>query len=459
MSKKYHFWISGCQMNYADARQVATKLEALGYRMTPTAEEADVIVMQTCTVRQQAEDKAHGRLQSLRPLKEARPELTLAMMGCIVGVKGNQILEQRYPYVDVWLPPASDGDPLISHLLQGEDQAIDAADLSQRFAIQDGDVILPADQKGTLISAPVAVVYGCSHACTFCIIPNRRGIERTRPIGEIVAEVRGLVEQGVKEVVLLGQIVDRYGKDIPDGPDLADLLRVVHQVDGLERIRFLTSHPNYMTDRILQAVAELPKVMPQIEVPIQAGDDEVLYNMKRGYTAQQYRDLIYRIRELVPGAAIHNDIIVGFPGETAEQFQRTYALLAELEFDKVHIARYSPRPGTLSSRKMADDVPDSEKRRRFQEIESLQKEISTRKMKEWRGRTVEVLVEERQKGRWRGRTPQGKLVFFDDERNLRGQLVNVAISYTGPWSMSGKALDRLSVNGKLLAQNIPLNLV
>lgn len=441
MSKKYHFWISGCQMNFADARQVANRLEQFGYQATSEAEEADVIVLQTCTVRQQAEDKAYGRLQSLRPLKETNPDLTLAMMGCVVGVRGNDSLAERFPYVDVWMPPASDGLPLVSHLLQADDLELDLQIISQRYALQDELTVLPDHQKGNLVSAPVAVVYGCSHACSFCIIPQRRGIERTRPVGEIVAEVRSLVAQGVKEVVLLGQIVDRYGKDIVDGPDLADLLTVVHNVKGLERIRFLTSHPNYMSDKILEAVASLPKVMPQIEVPIQAGDDGVLRNMKRGYTADQYRQLVHRIRTIVPDAAIHNDIIVGFPGESDEQFQQTYEVIRDLKFDKVHIARYSPRPGTVSARRMADDVPDMEKRRRFQALEALQKNISERLMARWLGQVVEVLVEDKYKGRWRGRSPQGKLVFFDDDRELRGQLVKVHITYTGPWSMSGQVND------------------
>jgi tRNA-2-methylthio-N6-dimethylallyladenosine synthase len=459
MPKKYHFWISGCQMNYADARQVANRLERMGYRGTASADDADVIILQTCTVRQQAEDKALGRLQSLRPLKESKPDLTLAMMGCVVGVKGSEELEARYPYVDVWMPPATDGSPLVSHLLQGEDQIFEEQNTRHRFAVQDGEVIVPTHKKGKSISAPIAVVYGCSHACTFCIIPHRRGIERTRPIGEIVAEVRSLVDQGVREVILLGQIVDRYGKDIPDGPDLADLLRVVHQVEGLERIRFLTSHPNYMTDKILYAVSDLPKVMPQIEVPIQAGDDEILREMKRGYTVQDYRQLIHRIREIIPSAAVHNDIIVGFPGESEAQFRRTYDLLAELEFDKVHIARYSPRTGTVSARRMKDDVPEAEKRKRFHQLESLQKEISSRKMGGWLGQTVEVLVEDKHKGRWRGRTPQGKLVFFDDDRNRRGELVQVEITYAGPWSLSGVPADHRRAPAGQRTQSIPLTLI
>lgn len=429
-------------MNYADARRVATELEKLGYRATPRMEDADIVVLETCTVRQQSEDKAYNKLQNLRPLKTKRPDMTVAVMGCVVGVRGNDTLAKRFPFVDVFMEPSTDGQPLITHLLQDSDREIDEAATLTRHAWQDGEVILPTDQRGKMVSAPVAVVYGCSHACTFCIIPQKRGIERSRPVGEIVSEVRSLVAQGVKEVVLLGQIVDRYGYDVADGPDLADLLRVVNEVDGLERIRFLTSHPNYMTDRILRAVAELPKVMPQIEVPIQAGNNDVLMAMKRGYTREEYRVLVHRIREIIPDAAIHGDIIVGFPGETAAQFQDTYDILAELRLDKVHLARYSPRPGTVSARRMDDDVADEEKRRRHQLLEDLHREVSSEKMAVYLGETVEVLVEDREKGRWRGRTPHNKLVFFEDPRDLRGRLVNVHINHTGPWSMSGRPVDQ-----------------
>ena len=458
MTKKYHFWITGCQMNYADARRVATELEHLGYRATPRAEEADVIVLQTCTVRQQSEDKALNKLHSLRPLKAQHPDLTVAMMGCVVGVRGNAALEKQFPFVDVFMEPATDGGPLVARLTQEDDGRFEQATTAQRHLLQDGDVILPAGQRGALVSAPVAVVYGCSHACTFCIIPHKRGRERSRPVGAIASEARKLVAQGVKEVVLLGQIVDRYGYDVSDGPDLADLLRVVSEVDGLERVRFLTSHPNYMTDKILYAVRELAKVMPQIEVPIQAGDDQVLAAMKRGYTAEQYRRLVHRIREIAPEAAIHCDVIVGFPGETAAQFQKTVDLLAELKLDKVHLARYSPRPGTVSARNLADDVPEEEKRRRFQVVETLQKEISEAKMARYLGQVETVLVEERRQQRWYGRNPQGKLVFFDDPRALRGQVVRVRVTHTGPWSMSGTAVDKPRVQpaGLSSTESIPL---
>ncbi|MCA9968962.1 MAG: tRNA (N6-isopentenyl adenosine(37)-C2)-methylthiotransferase MiaB [Anaerolineales bacterium] len=453
MSKKYNFWITGCQMNYADARRVATELEKLGYRATSRTEEADVVVLQTCTVRQQSEDKAYGKLQNLAHLKAQRPGMTIAVMGCVVGVRGNEALEARFPYVDVFMEPSTDGMSLVSHLTQGDVEAYERAATEQRHAWQDEEVVLPVHQRNRLVSAPVAVVYGCSHACTFCIIPQKRGRERSRPVGEIAAEVRSLVAQGVREVVLLGQIVDRYGYDVPDGPDLADLLGVINQIEGLARIRFLTSHPNYMSDKILHAVRDLPKVMPQIEVPIQAGDDAVLAQMRRGYTQQQYRALVRHIREVVPGAAVHSDIIVGFPGESAAQFQQTYDVLAELQLDKIHLARYSPRPGTVSARGMEDDVPDAEKRRRFHLIEDLNKRISEEKMAAYLGDTVQVLVEDRQKGRWRGRTPHNKLVFFDDPRPLRGALVDVAISHTGPWSMSGHAVDRPA---EAVGESIPL---
>ncbi|HSM58801.1 MAG TPA: tRNA (N6-isopentenyl adenosine(37)-C2)-methylthiotransferase MiaB [Candidatus Sulfomarinibacteraceae bacterium] len=441
--KKYHFWITGCQMNYADARRVATELERYGYRSTPRAEDADVIVLETCTVRQQSEDKAYNKLHALRPLKEDNPDKTIAVMGCVVGVRGNEKLSKTFPFVDVFMEPASDGGPLISHLMQTHALQVEQQGTEQRHLMQDGEVILPVKQRGRMVSAPVAVVYGCSHACTFCIIPQKRGRERTRAIGSIVSEARSLVQQGVKEVVLLGQIVDRYGYDIPDGPDLADLLRAVSEVDGLERVRFLTSHPNYLTDKILYAVRDLPKVMPQIEVPVQAGDDEVLERMRRGYTADQYRRLVERIRRIVPDAAIHCDIIVGFPGETGAQFQKTYDLLGELRLDKLHLARYSARPGTVSARNLEDDVPDEEKWRRFYLVEELNEEISEEKMRDYLGQTVPVLVEDKRKGRWYGREPRGKLVFFEDSRRLRGSVVDVHVTHTGAWSMSGVAADRV----------------
>jgi tRNA-2-methylthio-N6-dimethylallyladenosine synthase len=433
---KYHIWTEGCQMNVADSLRVASALEQLGYLSTPQPEQADVIVLNTCVVRQSAEDKAYGRLHSLRPLKTQRPELVINLMGCLVGVKGYDALKKRFPYVDVFSPP-SDPGPLIAYLTQDESRSIELNETQRRFAAMDGDLILPAGERGRLVATHIPVVLGCSHACTFCIIPYRRGVERSRPVGDIVAEGRALVRQGVKEITLLGQIVDRYGKDIPDGPNLAALLRLMHEIEGLERIRFLTSHPNWMTEELLEAVAELPKVMPHIEVPVQAGDDLVLENMKRGYTSDDYRRLIALIRKHVPQAAIATDVIVGFPGESEAQFQQTYDLLAELKLDVAHLARYSTRPGTVADRRMVDDVPDEEKWRRFRVLEELQESIAAEINARCLGETVQVLFEEKVRGRWRGRTPTNKLVFTESTENLRGQIRDVCITWAGPWSMQG----------------------
>src|SRR5512147_151420 len=434
---KYHIWTEGCQMNVADSQRVGSSLEHLGYTFTDKAEEADVIVLNTCVVRQSAEDKALGRLSSLLPLKRRNPDLVINLMGCLVGVRGAEKLRERLPYVDVFSPP-SDPGPLVSYLSQGEIRSLEDSETTRRFLMMDDELILPQHERGQLISAHVPIVYGCSHACTFCIIPFRRGIERSRPVGDIVAEIRSLAAQGVKEVTLLGQIVDRYGKDIPDGPNLAGLLRVVHDApgaEGIERIRFLTSHPNYFGEDLMQAVAELPKVMPHIEVPIQAGDDEVLLNMKRGYTQKDYRDLVDLIRKKIPGCSIATDIIVGFPGETDEQFMETYRVLADLKLDVAHLARYSSREGTVATRRMEDNISDEEKMRRFRMLEELQESVVAEINQQYLGQTVEVLFEEKVKGRWRGRTPTNKLVFVESEEDLRGKVLPVTVTWTGPWSM------------------------
>jgi tRNA-2-methylthio-N6-dimethylallyladenosine synthase len=432
-------------MNDADSQRVASELEKLGYHYVDQAEEADIVVLNTCVVRQQAEDKIYGRLGSLKPLKEQRPETIIGLMGCLVGVRNAGPLQKRFPWVDVFMPP-SDPEPLLNYLadqgLMDEGQALEQAEVARRHQLQDrmDELVLPVHLQGKLVTANVPVVLGCSHACSFCIIPYRRGAERSRSVGVIVSEVRSLVDQGVREVTLLGQIVDRYGKDIPDGPTLSDLLHAVHDVEGLERIRFLTSHPNWMTEELLDTVAELPKVCEHIEVPVQAGDDAVLEAMKRGYTTADYRRLIDRIRAKLPDTAINTDIIVGFPGESRGAFQRTYDLLAELQLDKAHIAKYSPRPGTVSERRMVDDVPAKEKEYRRRTLDALQQEIVAEINSDLLDQTMEILVEGKKKGKWYGRTRTNKLVFFQDGQKVDwlGQLVPVEITWTGPWSMQGE---------------------
>jgi tRNA-2-methylthio-N6-dimethylallyladenosine synthase len=484
--RKYHIWTIGCQMNVADSNHVAAELEKIGFNPTDEIDEADVVVLNTCVVRQSAENKGIGKAGSLKPWKEARSHRTLALMGCMVGVKPSPKLMEDFPHVDVFMAP-SEASPLIGHLREAEIAAevshIEREQLARRYQIQ--DEVQPVGTVQSIkhlalsgdvpVAAHVPIVYGCSHACTFCIIPFRRGVERSRPLDEIVNEIKGLVSQGVREVTLLGQIVDRYGydwrgdlgnsasvsayqgidadEDISHTPhyDLADLLGAVHQIEGLWRIRFLTSHPNYMTDRILKAVRDLPKVCPHIEVPVQAGNDEVLARMKRGYTNADYRALVHRIREIIPDVAINTDIIVGFCGETDAQFEDTYQILADLALDKVHLARYSPRPGTVSERRMIDDVPEEEKIRRHKALEALQEEVCARINARLLGETVEVLVESEHKGKWRGRTPQNKLVFVESDLDLRGRLIEAQITWTGPWSMQARFVRDVSPEGEQIA--------
>ena len=423
-------------MNFSDSQRVSSALEDLGYERVRKPDEADVVVLNTCVVRQSAEDKATGYLSSLRPLKKKKPSMIINVMGCLVGVKDPVQLRQRFPYIDVFSPP-SDPTPLIKYLKEHEDLQSELALTDQRFEWMDNGFRLPKAEKGA-VCAFIPVVYGCSHACTYCIIPYRRGAEVSRPKADIIHEVQALASQGVKEITLLGQIVDRYGKDLTDGSTLASLLRELHTIEGIERLRFLTSHPNWFNDELLNAVAELPKIMPHFELPAQAGDDEVLKNMRRGYTNSQYREMVAGIRERIPGSSIATDIIVGFPGETAEQFQKTYDLLADLKLDVAHLARYSTRPGTVADRHFPDDVPDEEKWNRFRLLEDLQEKILTEKHAPYINTVFPVLFEQKVKKRWKGRTPTNKLVFVETEENLGSQVRQVKITWSGPWSLIGE---------------------
>jgi len=435
----YYLWTIGCQMNFADSRRAAEELEKLGYRETERPQDADLILLNTCVVRQSAEDRVTGRLTSLAGLKRRKPEVKLALMGCFV----NEIpaLAHSYPWVDLFVRP-SDVEAVVA---LAREQA--GRGRQDALAVEE-TVPRPAADGRSPVSVGVAISYGCDHLCTYCIVRLRRGPEVSRPVDEIVAEVQALAAGGGREVTLLGQNVDSYGHDLAGAdrqasggrwhPDLADLLEAVHEVEGLARIRFLTSHPADMTGRLIQTAARLPKVCEHMEVPVQSGDDGVLRRMGRGYTAAQFRDLVERIRGEMPGVGLATDVIVGFPGETRRQFEATYRLLEELRFDMVHVAAYSPRPGTPAAR-LDDDVPAEEKERRRKAVDDLQERIVGEINAGLLGQTVEVLVEERHRGKWRGRTRSNKLVFFDTEEiDWTGKLVQVRITRTGPWSMQGE---------------------
>ena len=401
-------------MNKAESERLGSYLEQLGYQPTTTVEEADIIVLNSCVVRQSAENRVIDKLNALKSLKKSNPGVTLALTGCLVNSELDQ-LKQSFPHVDYFFKPG-DYPPWLEE----------------------------AKSKPVLPQYPspstfVPIIQGCDNFCSYCIVPYRRGRERSRPVEEIVGEVKELVHRGVKEVTLLGQNVDSYGHDLPGKPDLADLLSELNTVNGLVRIRFLTNHPKDMSPRLIEAVAYLDKVCEQISLAVQSGNDEILEAMGRGYTVEQYYRLVTEIRSKIPEVALSTDVIVGFPSETQLQFQQTVNLLSELRFDTVHVAAYSPRPGTIASRKFEDNIPLTEKRGRLHKIEQVQEKIATEINAQLLGKTVEVLVGGKKKGKWQGRTRTGKLVFFSDNNDCLGQLVRIRIEKTSPWSLQGEA--------------------
>ncbi len=427
--KKYSIWTIGCQMNESESAQVGAALELAGYRPAPAESEADVIVLNSCVVRNSAEQKVVGKLGALQRLKRANPDLKIALTGCMVTGQ-EAALTKRFPHVDLFFRPSAVErlTEIVPELAGVED---DLTELPHYYGA--------AEQRGQ-VTAFMPIIFGCNYVCSYCIIPYRRGKERSRPLLSVVGEGWMLAKRGVREITLLGQTVNAYGHDLPGTPDLADLLAEVDRVEGIERIRFLTSHPQKMTTKLIRAVADLPRVCEHINLPVQAGHDETLRRMRRNYTTDDYRRVIHEIRETIPNVTIATDIIVGFAGETEAQFRGTLDLLGELELDVVHVAMYSPRPKTISSH-WDDDVPPEEKHRRHGAVEQLQEGIATRKKARLLGGTHEVLVDGQAKGRWRGRTRGNQLVFFDApgaEPDWLGKLVNVRVTETHPWYVVGE---------------------
>ena len=420
---RYHLWTVGCQMNAADSERLGLSLDELGYESVGRAEDADIVVLNSCVVRQGAEDKVVGRLDSLKSYKRDNPDATIALMGCMVGPR-TDALRERFPHVDFFLRP-QDFTALVEF----------AADRQGLSCDTDQAFLVPARPT---VSTFVPIIQGCDEFCTYCIVPYRRGRETSRPVEELVREAEMLAARGAKEITLLGQIVDRYGHDLPGKPDLADLLRALDPVEGLGRIRFLTSHPRDMSQRILDAVAELPKVCEHLNLPFQAGADAVLERMRRPYTISRYLELIDRARETIPGVAISTDVIVGFCGETDEEFQSTLDVLERVRFDVVHVAPYSTRPGTIADRKLTDDVPPGLKIQRRKAVEELQERIAAELNAPLAGTRQEILVERHARDAWTGRTRTNKIVHVQsDDADLEGRLLDVDITRAGPWSLTG----------------------
>jgi tRNA-2-methylthio-N6-dimethylallyladenosine synthase len=424
-------------MNISDSERLEAALQSVGYSPVEQAEQADFIVLNSCSVRESAEDRILGKLGSLAHLKETRPETQIVLWGCMVGPDNQSIFRNRLPMVDHFVSPSA------------VDEVI--ARVPNPVYSFDEPVLPIADAQHPPVSVHVPIIYGCNMSCSYCVIPLRRGRERSRPLAEIAEECRRVVARGAREITLLGQIVDAYGHDLPGRPDLADLVETVHQTPGLLRLRFLTSHPAWMSQKLIDTVARLPRVMPEINLPVQAGHNDMLKRMKRGYTVERYRDLVGRIRAAIPEISMTTDIIVGHPGESDEHFEATLDLIRELRFGKVHIAAYSARPGTTAEAMENDPalaVPYWKKQLRRVELEKVQTAIATEDNAAYAGSTVEVLVEERVKGKWRGRDPRNRLVFFEDQADWAGRIAHVRIDRTGPWSLGGTRNEAIEASGK-----------
>ena len=495
---KYHIWTVGCQMNQADSQRIQTILEELGWEESGM-EQANLVVLNTCSVRKAPEEKAHNQLALLKHAKARRSDLLVALMGCMIGnQKTIDELQKRYPHIDLFMKveqadilprfleerwtPISGAGCLDVEYMPPADEAILAEPISPTIAAFN----MPATGKRSVLpmaitprpgeriahyptkiepakASPTAwlpVILGCNKVCTYCIVPYRRGRERSRPVEELLAEARSLVAKGAKELTLLGQTVEAYGLDLPDKPDLAELMRQLSEIEQLERIRFMTSYPRHMTDSMIERMAALPKVCEHLNIPVQSGDDEVLKRMKRGYTLDEYRTRIQRVRALWPGISLSTDVIVGFCGETEQEFQHTLDLLEEIRFDVVHVAAYSPRPGTLAAR-WEDDIPLAEKKRRLHAVEELQARIALEINQQYLHKVEEVLVEDtnvsHRRQQLKGRNRANKLVFFPQPgetltedgqiefnaaRNVAiGDMARVHIERTTAWSLQGCAVE------------------
>jgi len=435
--KLMHITTWGCQMNEHDSEVIRALLEREGYQWTDQLEDADLIVLNTCCVRKSAEQKALGFLGNLKRIKKKKPDLVIAVGGCMAQIPEiRDYLRQKAPFVNVVF-----GTRTYTHLpkllkesLETNRQVVDT-DLERKEL----PGILPARHSHP-VRAYVTIIYGCDNFCSYCIVPYTRGRERSRPLSDICEEVRSLVRQGYKEIMLLGQNVNDYGKDLPGEANFATLLQILDQTEGLWRIRYMTSHPRNFSDEIIETIAASKKVCEHFHLPIQAGSNKVLQLMNRGYTREDYLQKVGKIRKLIPGASITTDLIVGFPGETEKDFEETLDLVRRVRFDAAYTFMFSPRPGTPAA-ELPDQVPLEEKRKRLSQLIEVQKQISLEVNQELRGQTWEVLVEGRSKNnpqRWSGRTRTNKVVVFQGNGDdLTGKLVDVQIDAPRSWYLEG----------------------
>ena len=443
-------------MNKCDSEVLASILSEHGYLYTENLREADIVLLNTCSVRDTAERKVIGRLGRLKHLKQERPDMILGVCGCMAQSWGHQLADE-FPQVDIVLGPSrlAELPRLIRTCRRGTARRARASrsvvDVSESPSDVDSDVDMAHTVRESTVTAWVTIMRGCNNFCSYCIVPYVRGRERSRSSSSILREVKSLSDAGYKEITLLGQNVNSYGLDTDEHTDtacrvstFADLLTLIdRESEGIERIRFTTSHPKDVSPQLIDAVADLPKVCNHFHLPAQAGSDNVLFRMNRGYTRQYYIDLVYKLREKVPDISITTDLIVGFPGETEENFADTLDLVREVEFDMAFCFRYSPRRGTLAA-SMEDQLPEDVKMRRLYELLKIQDEISMAKNEALIGTYQEVLVEgcnPRHESQVTGRTSTSKIVFFPGHAGLTGQLVTVMITGTGNWSLRGQQCE------------------
>jgi tRNA-2-methylthio-N6-dimethylallyladenosine synthase len=526
---RFHVWTLGCQMNRSDSEEMAGALLAAGCDEAPTLEAADLVIINTCAIREAAEQKVIGRMGALERLKSANPGIRIVLTGCAVRADNVARLPRRYPAVDLFLRPDEEPE-LVARLgltsstapgaLQSGDVSASAAPGTASpsmarpgapsFQRVGASVAAAADNlpatraaavgegrvaRGSATQAWLPIIYGCDKTCTYCIVPFSRGPERSRPFDDVVDEARSLAERGYREVTLLGQNVNSYGHDLAPDPrfaavhgrrelgrrlDLAgrpDIAALLRAIDGLRtadgqpavpRLRFITSHPWDLTDRLIAAMAECPSVCEHLHLPVQSGDDAVLRRMGRQYTVEAYLGLVARLRAAIPDISLTTDVIVGFCGETDAQFEASLTLLRTVGYDQVFAAAFSPRPGTPAAR-LADDVPAAEKRRRLNALLEVQEAIGHRRNQRWVGRETEVLVESVRSRRGRdhaeaqsgkrgddhaeqhrlaaapppqltGRNRQNRLVHVEGDPRLVGQLVAARIERAGPYALVGRLL-------------------
>ncbi len=436
---KYFIETWGCQMNEEDSEKLSGMLKSQGYSRTEIKEEASVIIFNTCCVRENAELKVYGNLGALKGLKRKNPNLVIAVCGCMMQQEGMaESIIKKYPFVDIIFGTHNAYKfPEYLNRVRQEGKSI-VEIVNKEEGIVEG---IPVDRESN-IKAFVTIMYGCNNFCTYCIVPYVRGRERSRKPEEIEKEIQDLVSKGYKEVTLLGQNVNSYGKGLSDDMNFAKLLRQINKIEGLERIRFMTSHPKDLSQELIDAIAECDKVCDHIHLPVQSGSSNILKKMNRQYNKEQYIDLVRRIRNAVPNVAITTDIIIGFPGETDEDFEETLSLARDVEYDSAFTFIYSKRKGTPAD-EMKEQIEDSVKHERFNKLVSVINESSAKKNKEYNGKIVEVLVEgfsKNDNNKLMGRTTTGKLVNFIGSKESIGNIVNVRIIEALSFSLNGEQI-------------------